>query len=92
MPHTPYSTLQRKLLNTSTLVRVGALYRHYKYPDRTYKVLLLAVQEASEKICVVYQDTAHPDAPPFVRDLDSWQETVAWHGNIVSRFTRIDAT
>ena len=86
MPHLSYDELNQRLQQAKQDVIVGATYRHYKYPDRTYKVLLLGIQEATERVCVVYQDTAHPEAPAFVRDLDSWLEVVSWHGELVPRF------
>jgi len=84
--HQSHESLSKILIDASKNVLVGGIYRHYKYPDRVYKVLMLAVQEATEKICVIYQDIAHPDAPPFVRDLDSWVEHVEWEGEQVPRF------
>ena len=71
------------------LVRVGAIYRHYKFPTRDYMVLNLAIQEATEKVCVIYQDMHEPDAPPFVRDLDSWLSTVEWEGSVAPRFSPV---
>lgn len=84
--HLSHDALNKLLIDASNHVSVGSTYHHYKYPDRVYKVLMLAVQEATEKICVIYQDTAHPDAPTFVRDLDSWVEHVEWEGEQVPRF------
>lgn len=89
-PHLPHDELNTQLTVAATLVTVGAIYRHYKYPDRKYKVIMLAVQEATEKICVIYQDVAHDNSPAFVRDLDSWLEIVEWKGEIVPRFTLIE--
>ncbi|TXH00189.1 MAG: DUF1653 domain-containing protein [Candidatus Moraniibacteriota bacterium] len=89
--HTSHETLNKLIFTASTSVRVSAIYRHYKYPDRKYKVIMLAVQEATEKICVIYHDVAHDNSPAFVRDLDSWLETVHWEGEIVPRFTLIES-
>ena len=86
MPHISHDELNQKLSAAAKLVAVGSIYKHYKYPLRDYKVTILAVQEATEKICVLYTDISDPDAPPFVRDLDSWLESVEWQGAIVPRF------
>ncbi len=51
---------------------------------------MLALQEDSQKVCVIYQDIARTDAPPFVRNLDSWLESVEWEGLVVPRFIRIE--
>ena len=90
MPQISHSQLNLDLEHAAQIVSIGSTYRHYKYPDRKYKVIMLAVQEATEKICVIYQDVGHDNAPTFVRDLDSWLETVEWKGEIVPRFTLID--
>ena len=90
--HTSHAKLNSNIKSATTSAIINAKYRHYKFPDRIYKVLLLGIQEASEKVCVVYQDIAHPDAPPFVRDLDSWSETVVWEGKVVKRFTLIESS
>mgnify|MGYP000694539200 CR=1 FL=1 len=87
---TSHETLNKLIFTASKSVRVGAIYRHYKYPDRKYKVIMLAVQETTEKICVIYQDVAHDNSPAFVRDLDSWLEIVEWEGEIVPRFILIE--
>jgi hypothetical protein len=86
MAHIPQGELNQKLQQAARDVVVGATYGHYKYPDRTYQVLHLAIQEATEQVCVIYQDASHPDAPIFVRDLDSWLEIVPWQGRLVPRF------
>lgn len=85
-----HKELNKSISSASTQVLIGAIYRHYKYPDRKYKVIMLAVQEATEKICVIYHDVAHDNSPAFVRDLDSWLETVEWKGEKVPRFTLIE--
>jgi hypothetical protein len=86
MAHISHDDLNRKLSAAVKLVSIGSVYKHYKYPLRDYKVTILAVQEATEKICVIYKDISEPDAPPFVRDLDSWLEKVEWEGKAVPRF------
>lgn len=90
MTHISHHLLNKKLAEAKNTVQVGCYYQHYKYPDRKYKVILLAVQEATEKVCVIYQDVAHDNAPPFVRDLDSWLEIVEWQGAKIPRFSPLD--
>ncbi len=88
--HQDHEALNKLLFDASKSVVVGAAYRHYKYPKRKYKVVMLALQEDSQKVCVIYQDIARTDAPPFVRNLDSWLESVEWEGLVVPRFIRIE--
>lgn len=86
MPHISHDELNKRIRDASKLVTVGAIYKHYKYPERDYQVETIAIQEASEKICVIYKDVSSQSAPSFVRDLDSWLETVEWQGKSVPRF------
>lgn len=86
MPHISHAELNKKIMAASQQVTIGGVYKHYKYPESDYLVEKIAIQEASEKICIVYRDMASPDAPSFVRDLDSWLETVEWEGKMVPRF------
>lgn len=88
--HQNHEALNKTLFDASKHVTVGAVYRHYKYPKRKYKVVMLAIQEDSQQVGVIYQDVARTDAPPFVRNLDSWLESVERDGETVPRFTRID--
>lgn len=65
---------------------IGGIYRHYKYPERQYFVEKIAIQESTQKVCIIYKDIASLAAPSFVRDLDSWLEHVVWEGKKVPRF------
>ena len=86
MSHISHDELNEQIAQASKFVTVGAIYKHYKYPSRKYLVEKIAIQEASEKICIIYRDASAPSAPSFVRDLDSWLENVPWEGKIVPRF------
>lgn len=89
MAHISHDELNKRLAEAGELVVIGGVYRHYKYPEREYFVEKLAIQEATEKVCVIYKDIAAISAPSFVRDLDSWLETVEWEGKMVPRFVPI---
>lgn len=86
MSQISHEELNKKIEAASKQVVIGGLYRHYKYPERKYFVENICIQEATEKICVVYKDVATLGAPSFVRDLDSWLETVEWEGKTIPRF------
>ena len=88
MSHISHDELNKRIAEASTLVTVGAIYKHYKYPERDYLVEKIAIQEATEKICIIYHDMSVQNAPSFVRDLDSWLESVEWQGSIVPRFKK----
>lgn len=84
MAHTPIQELTQKQIQAQEAVTPGDLFYHYKKPDTHYKVLYIAIQEATEKPCVIYQ-SLH-DKIIWVRDLDSWQELINSHGTHVTRF------
>lgn len=86
MAQISHNELNKKIAEASKKIVVGGIYKHYKYPDREYYVEKLAIQEATEKICVIYKDIKSISAPSFVRDLDSWLESVEWEGKSVPRF------
>lgn len=86
MPHRTHQQLQQEIHEAQLLVQIGSEYIHYKYPNKRYRVLDIGIQEATEKVCVIYCDTTMSDIH-FVRDLDSWLEIVELEGKKVNRFT-----
>jgi hypothetical protein len=88
MTHISHAELNKRIAEASKLVELGAIYKHYKYPDRDYQVLGYVIQEATEKVAIRYRNILEDDAPEFVRDLDSWLETVEWNEVIVPRFKK----
>lgn len=72
MVHISHNELNNKISEAGKLVTVGAIYKHYKYPNRDYLVENICIQEATEKVCIVYKDRNFVNAVSFVRDLDSW--------------------
>ena len=91
MSHISHAELNKQIEDASKLVELGAVYRHYKYPDRDYKVLGYVIQEATEKVAIRYKDIKTSNAVEFVRDLDSWLEVVEWEGKTVPRFVLAQA-
>jgi len=71
MAHKSQNNLEEKLQKAGELVKVGGLYFHYKNPENLYKVVGLGIQEATDKICVMYQ-AQYNKKLVFVRDLDNW--------------------
>jgi hypothetical protein len=88
MAHIPYEELSERLAKAASLVEVGARYRHYRTKG-TYTVLSLALQEETERPCVVYQ-TSHASRLTWVRNLDDWlAPVISDDGKTVPRFERI---
>ncbi len=83
--HKNHQQLHHELEEAHELVKVGGVYAHFKYPKNTYKVLELAVLEATSEVCVIYQAT-YDEKLIFVRPLSSWLETPEWEGKKVARF------
>jgi hypothetical protein len=84
--HKPANTLTNALTEAATKVNVGGFYTHYKSPDKTYKVIKLAVTEWDDQICVIYE-AQYGDKLTFVRPLNSWLDKVEWQAKLVDRFT-----
>jgi hypothetical protein len=82
--------LEKELREAEKLIKVGGVYSHYKNPQNLYTVIALAIQEATNKICVIYQ-AEYGKKLIFVRDLDIWLSKPETHGEKVERFTRIKA-
>lgn len=86
--HKAHKELLDKLKNASEKVQSGGLYYHYKNSDQSYMVIKLAILEANDTICVIYE-ALYDDKLVFVRPLDSWLEKVEWNGKMTDRFTYI---
>lgn len=78
--------LSNKLKDATRRVIVGATYRHYK--NQLYAVLDLAILEATNEICVIYQAN-YGDKLTFIRPLADWLQTVEWQSEVLPRFTKI---
>lgn len=66
-------------------VRVGCVYAHYRNSEQCYKVLAIAVNEATEEPCVVYQ-ALYGDGLLWVRNASVWCDPVEYEGKIMTRF------
>lgn len=87
MTHLSEHTLKELLTAAAGQVTVGATYMHYK--QKPYVVLDLAILEATNELCVVYQ-AQYGQRLVFVRPLSSWLETVPHSGKAAPRFLKIN--
>lgn len=85
MSHLDPDILQEALIKAEKLVQIGNLYSHYKNPLNLYKVIALGIQEATDKVCVIYQ-AENDKGLIFVRDLDNWLENILVEGKNIKRF------
>lgn len=86
MEHTSQEILKQQVEEANHMVQVGSLYSHYKDANRFYEVLMIAVLEANDELCVVYQ-AQYDERLTFVRSLNSWLEPAEFSGEKVPRFT-----
>ena len=66
-----HKDIETEIIEAKKLVKIGGIYSHYKNPAHHYKVITLAMQEATDKLCVIYE-TQYGKKLLFVRDLDNW--------------------
>lgn len=88
MNHTSIEELVKKQKGAQSNVEIDATYAHYRNADLKYKVIAIGLQEATEKVCVIYQ-ALYGDKLTWVRDLDSWLSEVDLQGKKVARFKKI---
>lgn len=90
MAHKGEDALLAEIEKAKTHITIGACYTHYKSADKYYKVTQIAILEATDDICVIYQ-AQYGKKLSFVRPLTSWLETVEWQGQTIPRFTKIES-
>jgi len=71
-------------IRTVEIPNAGELWRHYK--GSLYVVVGACIDEATEGICVLYQNQKDPLSLPWSRDLGEWDMIVQWEGKEVRRF------
>ena len=81
-------SVTEKLKQAQEKVRTGEKYAHYRSPEKPYVVLSVALLEATEEPCVVYQALVG-DQLIWVRPLHSFLEQVESSGKMVARFQKI---
>ena len=89
--HTSEDKLSLTLQEAHRLVEVGATYTHFKNPSKPYKVLSIALMEATEEPCVIYQALYGSDfmkTTLWVRALNVWLSEVPFEGKLVPRFQK----
>ena len=80
--------VKEKLQAAQKKVQTGEKYAHYKNPTKPYVVLSVALLEANEEPCVVYQSLGD-DKLIWVRSLTSFFERIESSGVTVARFQKI---
>lgn len=83
-----HDQLESELEEAKKLVKIGGIYTHFKNPEHHYKIIDVAIQEATDKVCIIYQ-TLYGKKLLFIRDLDSWISQPEVDGKKVDRFTLV---
>jgi len=81
----PEAVLGKRLGEAAQQVQVGAVYMHYK--GKRYQVTGLAIQEADDQVCVIYQ-ALYGQQLTFTRPLSNWIQTVEQDGKQAPRFAK----
>lgn len=86
--HSTEAELLAQLEKAQEQVEVGALYTHYK-AKTSYKVVNLAIIEATQEVAVIYQMASNPlKSVTWIRPLSSFLEKI-YIGDIqVHRFQK----
>jgi hypothetical protein len=87
VPHEPEAVLSKRLAEAAEQVTANADYMHYK--QQLYTVLHLAIEEATNEICVVYR-AKYGERLIFIRPVHDWLAEVRWEGRRVKRFARVE--
>lgn len=87
MAHTPLEALNNRCAHALNMIEIGAIYSHYRNHELNYKVLMLALDEETEEMCVVYQ-ALYGEQLIWIRKLTKWSEMVEHNGKNVPRFNK----
>lgn len=88
MGHQSSETLEQLIKTAQTQIQVGQMYQHYKDHTKTYRIIAIALDEASESVSIVYQALYAPYLT-WIRPITNFLETVTWEGKVVTRFQLI---
>lgn len=86
MSHTSELELKQKIKQVD--IDAGDVYHHYKDSTKLYKVLHVALDEATEHVMVVYQ-ALYGEGLVWVRNLESFQSDVKYNGETIKRFVAV---
>lgn len=90
--HLSEKELLSQLEDAKKMVKIEAIYAHYRDPQSRYKVINLAIIEATQEVGVVYRKEFGSDvltSVTWIRPLHSWMEQVSFENMMVPRFREI---
>ncbi len=69
-------------------VKPNELYYHYREPNKYYRVLGIAINEANEKPAIIYR-ALYGEGLLWVRDYDIWRQEINHNGSVTTRFIKL---
>lgn len=85
MGHQSTEQLERMVIAAKQKIAVGQIYSHYKDATKRYRIIAIALDEASESVSVVYEALYAPYLA-WIRPLNNFLESVTWQDKPVLRF------
>lgn len=86
--HKSQAVITDEIKDAELRITVGAQYRHYKDPNKTYLVKGFGTLEADDSLCVIYE-AEYGDYLTFIRPVREWLEEVEWQGKTLPRFKKV---
>ena len=88
MGHEQLEQLDKKLADARLKIEIGAIYFHYKHPEKYYLIEFVGVIEETEKIGVGYR-ALYDKGILWIRTLDNFLEEVETDTGKTPRFTKV---
>lgn len=88
MERTPLSELSKKINKAKGKVEVGAVYCHWKDPDKRYVIESVGLLEETEKPCVIYK-ALYGEKLTWIRTLGDFTSNVQTGEGETQRFTKV---
>ena len=85
MGHQSSEQLQQLIITAKQKIAVGQIYSHYKDATKRYRIIAIALDEASESVSIVYEGLYAPYLT-WIRPIDNFLESVTWQDQLVVRF------
>ncbi len=85
MGHQSSESLEQLVKTAEAKVQTDQIYSHYKDSNKRYRIIAVALDEASESVSIVYQSLYSPYLT-WIRPITNFLEEVSWEGKVISRF------
>lgn len=89
--HKSHHRIIEEIDNAKSKIVVGAIYAHYKNPEKRYRVKEFGTLESNDELCVIYQ-ADYGRKLIFIRPVSEWLEQVEYQGTTRPRFSKIRNT